>query len=270
VSRLLELVARPGPPPRPGGGLLIAWHAESGTALGFREWCDPAATRLAAAFADEADLAVIEQATVAFAQARAGSDHSAAEVAADLVALVRLAWPSGGHDWTGSVDPVGLLARALGAWASERVAVVCSIDCTDPVTGLVTAQFLERRLHELHAQCEALAISPPVAFGSIVVQLGLGAAAASERVGIRIAAGRILTERFQAGETVAALRSSRTSSRLAAVMPAYGISRAMADVRTDFSDLPCEGGVEVAIGRLAFGSDAGATFAALTGSVVRG
>jgi hypothetical protein len=57
---------------------------------------------------------------------------------------VRLAWPSAGYEWDGWIDPLGLLARALGAWAAERVAVASSVDCVDPATGLVAARFLER------------------------------------------------------------------------------------------------------------------------------
>jgi hypothetical protein len=148
------------------------------------------------------------------------------------------------------------------------VAVASSVDCVDPSTGLVTARFLERRLHELHAQCDALAISPPLTFGSVVVQLGLGAVAAPERVGVRVAAGRILAERFRAGETVAALSSSRTTSRMAAVMPAYGVHRAVADVRNDLADLAQGEGVVLAVGRVPFGDTAGATYAALVRSTV--
>jgi hypothetical protein len=175
TSRLLELVVGRDAGPPPHDGLLADWYRESGAAIAFDEWCDPAARHLAAVFASAADLAVIEGAVVAFAQARAGADHSAADVAGDLVALVRLAWPSAGHEGGGWIDPLGVLARALGAWAAERVAVASSVDGVDPATGLVTARFLERRLHELHAQCDALAISPPLTFGSVVVQLGLGA-----------------------------------------------------------------------------------------------
>lgn len=266
ASRLLELVASPGPLPGPDDEFLADWYRESSPGISFDEWCDPAARRLASVFAVEADLSVIEDAVVAFAQARAGSDHSAGEVAADLVALVRLAWPTAGHEWNGWIDPVGLLARALGAWAVERVAVASSVDCTDPATGLVTAAFLERRLHELHAQCDALAISPPVTFGSVVVQLGLSAVPASERMGVRVAVGRALTARFQAGETVAALASSRTWSRMAAVMPSYGIDRAMADVRADLAELPQLVDAVVTVGRTAFGRTARATFTALAGT----
>jgi hypothetical protein len=268
ASRLLELVARPCTPPPPGDGLTIDWYRESGATICFDEWCDPAARHLAAVFESAADLAAIEDAVVVFAQARAGSDHTAAEVAADLVALVRLAWPSAGHEWNGWVDPLGLLARALGAWAAERVAVASSVDCVDPATGLVTARFLERRLHELHAQCDALAISPPMTFRSVVVQLGLSAVAASERMCVRVAAGRVLAGRFRAGETVAALGSTRTATRMAAVMPAYGVDRAMAAVRADLADLAQLGGVELAVGRLPFGDDARTTFATLAGAPV--
>lgn len=253
-------------PPR--DELLADWFRESGTPIDFDEWCDPAARRLGAVFGPGAELATVEEAVVAFAQARAGADHTAEDVAADLVALVRLAWPTVGHEWDGWIDPLGLLARALGAWAAERVAVASSVDCVDPSTGLVTARFLERRLLELHAQCEALAISPPLTFGSVVVQLGLGVVAAPERTGVRVAAGRILAGRFRAGETVAALSSSRTTSRMAAVMPAYGVHRAVADVRNDLADLAQGEGVVLAVGRVPFGDDAGATYTALVRSTV--
>jgi hypothetical protein len=271
-SRLLALAVGRDGRPRPDDAhvdaFLVDWHRASGTSIGFDEWCDPAARYLAAVFGPGADLAVIEEAVVAFAQARAGADHSAAAVAGDLVALARLAWPSSGHEWDGWIDPLGLLARALGAWAAERVAVASSVDCVDPATGLVTARFLERRLQELHAQCDALAISPPLAFGSVVVQLGLGAVAASERVAVRVAAGRILAQRFRAGETVAALSSSRTMCRMAAVMPAYGVDRALADVRSGLAGMAKGEGVEQAVGRVPFGATAGSTFTALMHSPV--
>jgi hypothetical protein len=263
ASRLLELVGRSAPPHRPVEGLIADWYAASGTAVTFGEWCDPAARRLADVFEREGHLADIEQAVVAFARARAGADHCAADLVADLVALVRLAWPTAEHEWDRWIDPLGLLARALGAWAAERVAVAASVDCTDPVTGLVTARFLERRLRELHAQCDALAISPSVTFGSVVVQLELSAVAASERMGVRVAAGRILASRFRAGETVAALGSSRSTSRMAAVMPAYGIDRALVEAREALDDLTQVDGVGIAVGRAPFADDAAATFATL-------
>jgi hypothetical protein len=271
ASRLLELVVGPDPglPSHDGlVGLLAAWYRESGAAIGFDEWCDPATRRLGAVFVSDAPVTVVEDAVVAFAQARAGADHPAGDVAGDLGALVRLAWPSAGHEWEGWIDPLGLLARALGAWAAERVAIASSVDCVDPATGLVAAGFLERRLRELHAQCEALAISPPLTFGSVVVQLGLSAVAASERVAVRVAAGRILAERFRTGETVAALGSSRATSRMVAVMPAYGVHRAMADVRSDLANLAQGEGVDLAVGRMPFGHDAGSTFTALVHSAV--
>ena len=272
ASRLLDLVVGRDAGPRPDDGrvdaFLVDWYRASGTAIGFDEWCDPAARHLGAVFGPGADLAVIEEAVVAFAQARAGADHGAGAVAGDLAALARLAWPTAGHEWDGWIDPLGLLARDLAAWAAERVAVASSVDCVDPATGLVTARFLERRLHELHAQCDALAISPPLTFGSVVVQLGLGAVAASERVAVRIAAGRILAERFRAGETVAALTSSRTTCRMAAVMPAYGVHRALADVRSGLASMAMGEGVELAVGRVPFGAAAGSTFTALVHSPV--
>src|SRR5262249_4913554 len=93
-TRLLSLVDRSGPPPRPVGGLLQDWYLASGTSLPFAEWADPATDQLAGAFARGADLVEVEQAVVAFAEARAGAEHPAEAVAADLVALVRLAWPT--------------------------------------------------------------------------------------------------------------------------------------------------------------------------------
>ena len=272
VSRLHELVVRsgphPGPPPRPGDGLLTDWYLEAGARIDFAEWCDPATRSLAAVLASDADLAGVEEAVVAFAQARAGSDHTAPEVADDLVALVRVSWRTAGRGRTRRLDSLALLARALGAWAAERVAVASAVDCVDPVTGLVTARFLERRLHELHAQCEALAIAPRMTFASLVVQLELSAVAAPERIGVRVAAGRILGDRFRAGETVAALGSSRTASRLVAVMPAYGVDRAMVEVLADLGELAQVEGVEVTVGRVPFGNHAGATFAALADPTV--
>jgi hypothetical protein len=261
AARLLQLVGRSVPPRRPVGGLISDWYREAGTDLPLGEWADPATRRLADAFDGPADLVAVEAAVVAFAQARAGAGHPAEAVAADLVALVRVAWPSAGDLWSDWVDPVGLLARALGAWAAERETVLGCIDCTDPVTGLVSAAYLRARVHELHAQCRALAISPPATFGAVVVQLQLGAVTPPERIGVRVAAGRTLAARFRAGETVAALGSSR----LVAVMPAYGVDRAVGDVTTDLAGLAVPDGAGVTIGRRAFAPDAAATFESLAG-----
>lgn len=263
-SRLLALVDRSGSPPRQVSELIAHWHAGSGSDLAFDEWADPSTVQLAGAFESGADLYEVERAVVAFAQARAGAEHSAEAVAADLVALVRLAWPSGGRVWVDWVDPVGLLARALGAWAIERERGTACGDCVDPVTGLVSATFLRERLRELHGQCQAFAISPPVTFGAVVVQFELGGVAAPERIGVRVAAGRILAARFRAGETVAAL----SSSRLVAVMPAYGIDRAISAVTADLAELAALDGVGLTIGRLAFADDAPATFSSLAGTSV--
>lgn len=264
VSRLLSLVDRSAPPHRPVGGLLHRWYAASGTALLFDEWADPATRDLAAIFERSADVDTVEHAVVAFAQARAGSDHDVSAVTADLVALVRLAWPTGLGTWGEMVDPVGLLARALGAWAVEHTAAATCGDCVDTVTGLTTSHYLRERVRELHGQCQALAISPPMTFGALVVQLDTRAVTAPERMGVRVAAGRILASRFRAGETVAAL----TPARMAVVMPAYGLDRAVHDVTTDFAALAALDGVGVTIGRQAFASDAATTFTSLAGKPV--
>ena len=92
-----------------------------------------------------------------------------------------------------TLDPVGLVARALAAWAAEHTAVVSSASCVDPVTGLVNGGYLRARLRELHDQCGALAIAPPMTFGALVVQLELGAVRATERMSVRFGAGRTLT-----------------------------------------------------------------------------
>ena len=77
-------------------------------------------------------------------------------------------------------------------------------------------------------------------FGAVVVQLELGALRATERMGVRAAAGRVLASRFRAGETVAAL----SPSRMVVVMPAYGIDRAIRDVTADLAELAALDGVE--------------------------
>ena len=223
VSRLLSLVDRSAPPHRSVGGLINRWYAASGTALLFDEWADPAAGDLAAAFDRESDVRDVEDAVVAFAQARAGASHPVEAVTADLVALVRVAWPTGRGTWGETLDPVGLMARALGAWAAEHTAASSCSDCVDAVTGLASSGYVRERVRELHDQCRALAISPPMTFGAVVVQLELGALRATERMEVRAAAGRVLTARFRAGETVAAL----SPTRMVVVMPAYGIDRAI-------------------------------------------
>ena len=256
------LVDRSGPPHRSVGGLINRWYAASGTSLLFDEWADPAAGDLLAAFDGGSDVRRVEGAVVAFAQARAGSGHRVEDVTDDLVALVRLAWPSGRGTWGEVVDPIGLMARALAAWAAEHTAAASCTECTDAVTGLASSGYVRERVRELHDQCRALAISPPVTFGAVVVQLALGAVRATERMRVRVAAGRILTERFRAGETVAAL----SPSRMAVVMPAYGIERAIDAVTPDFADLAAVAGVGVTVGRMPFGADATSTYRSLAGT----
>ena len=263
ASLLLALVDRSGPPHRPVGGLLHGWYAASGTALRFDEWADPATERLARAFERRAPLGDVEAAIVAFAQARAGADHGVDAVTADLVALVQLAWPVGRGTWGEIVDPVGLLARALGAWAADHSAATSCAEWLDAVTGLVSVCYLRERLRELHDQCRALDISPTIAFGAVLVHLGFAPSVVPvERMGIRVAAGRLLTARFRAGETVAAL----DTSRLAVVMPAYGLDRGVNDVTSDFAGLAPLDGVDVTVGRTAFADEAPATLRALAGT----
>ena len=51
-------------------------------------------------------------------------------------------------------------------------------------------------------------------------------------------------------------------------MPAYGVVRAMVDVRNDLANLAKGEGVVLAVGRVPFGDDAGSTFTALVHSTV--
>jgi hypothetical protein len=265
ARRLRAVVGRSVPPQRPvGDDLLSRWYLSAGSALPFDEWADPATRHLAEAFVPGADLVAVEEAVVAFAQARAGAEHPAEALVGDLVALVRLAWPSSGNEWSDWIDPVGLMARALGAWAADRDSRTSGGDCIDPATGLASASFLRLRVRELHDQCRALDISAPNAFGALVVELELSAVAAPERVGIRVETGGILASRFRAGETVAALGSSR----LVAVMPAYGIGRAIDEVTADFAGRTPSGGVGVTVQRRYFADDPDATFQSLAGTSV--
>jgi hypothetical protein len=267
VSRLLSLVGRSECPPRPADGLLPAWHDASGTDLEFAEWCDPTARRLAEVLSTPTPSREVDVAVVEFAQARAGADHTAEAVAADLVALLHLVAgdpADTGARSTGCFDPVGLVARALAAWAAEQVAAVSTASCVDPVTGLVIGSFLQARLRELHAQCDALAISPPMTFGSLVVQLDLSTVDAPDRMNARVTLGRVLALVFDAGETVAVLGPTR----FVAVMPAYALDRAEGDVQLALAQRPELADVAVAIDRLAFGDDADATWRSLAGTRV--
>ncbi len=259
AMRLLALVGRSAPPHRPVGELLQRWHATSGTDLLFDEWADPAAERLAGAFDRGADLAAVEQAVTGFAEARAGAAHDVDAVTADLVALVRLAWPSGRGTWADAVDPLGLLARALSAWATGQAAARSCTGCVDAATGLVTADFLRERVRELHAQCRALAIAPQVTFAALVVELAAHPDAAVDRMGLRVAVGRLLARRFGRGETVAVVGRSR----FVVVMPAYGVDRAVTDVGAELLALA---GADITICRCAFGVDAAATFGSVAGT----
>ena len=257
--RLLALVDRSAPPHRPVGELLRRWYATSGSDLVFDEWADPATERLAGAFGRGAGLAAVEQAVVAFAEARGGAGHDVDAVRADLVALVRLAWPSGRGTWADAVDPVGLLALALSAWAAEAAAASSCAGCVDVATGLVTADFLRERVRELHAQCRAMAIAPQVTFAALVVQLSPRSSAAIDRMGLRVAVGRLLARRFDRGETVATVGDAR----FVVVMPAYGVDRAATDMA---GELGAFDDVDIALSRRAFGADAATTFRSLAGT----
>jgi hypothetical protein len=81
---------------------------------------------------------------------------------------------------------------------------------------------------------------------------------------VRTAAGRVLTARFRAGETVAAL----SPSRMAVVMPAYGLDRAVPAVTADLAELAALDRVDVTVGRVPFGDDADATVRSLGGTSV--
>ena len=262
VTRLLSIVSRSECPPRPADELLATWHEASGTTLPFPEWCDPTARRLAAALCEPQGPRRIDAAVVAFAQARAGADHAAEAVATDLVALLRLV--DGRKNRMSPHDPVGLLARALAAWAAEQVAVVSTASCVDPVTGLVNGGFLRARLRELHAQCDALAIAPSMAFGSLVLRLDMGAVPAPDRMSARFGVGRTLLRVFRAGETVAVL----STSRFVAVMPAYALDRAEGDVQHALEQRVEPAGAPVTIDRRPFGDDANGTWCSLAGTRV--
>lgn len=267
MSRLVSLVSRSECPPRPADELLAEWHEASGTSLPFPEWCDPTARSLAATVSEFRGPRMVDAAVVAFAQARAGADHTAEEVAADLTALVRLVGTRAADDVPAperELDPVALVARALAAWAAEQVAVVSTASCIDPVTGLVNGGFLLARLRELHAQCDALAIAPPMTFGSLIVQLDLGGVPISDRMSARMAAGRALRHVFRAGETVASL----SSTRLVAVMPAYALDRAQGDLQLALAPRPELAGVAVTIERRAFGDTVEGTWSSLAGTPV--
>jgi hypothetical protein len=261
ASRLLQLVDRSAPPHRPVGGLLFRWYAASGTDLLFDEWADPATVALAASFDRDADLADIEEAIVAFAQARAGADHGPEAVSADLIALVQLGWPTGRGTWGDAIDPIGLLARALGAWAVEHAATSHCGDCVDAATGLVTASYLRERVRELHDQCRACDLSPAVSFGAVIVQLDTQALSVTARMGVRVAVGRRLAERFRNGETVATIGSNR----MAVVMPTYGIERAAYQLTSDLAELTALDGVSLSVRRVPFATTPAETYRNVVG-----
>jgi hypothetical protein len=275
-SRLVSLVSRSECPPRPADELLAEWHEASGTSLPFAEWCDPPARHLAATLTEMCGPRVVDAAVVAFAQARAGADHPAEEVAADLIALVRLVGARSADRAPAPSqvtrprspdtvpNPVALVARALAAWAAEQVAVVSTASCIEPVTGLVNGGFLRARLVELHEQCEALAIAPSMAFGSLVVLLDLNGTSLPEQMSARVATGRALRLVFRAGETVAALHATR----LVAVMPAYALDRARGDLQLALAQRSELAGITVAIDRRAFADDVDGTWSSLSGTPV--
>lgn len=294
LSRLRSLIGRPACPPRSADEHLSRWFEASGSSLSFQEWCDPAVQDLAAAAAPSrgyAELESLDGAVVEFAQARAGADHPADSIAADIVALLQtldMVSPPGGPgqdmsppDLVGPATAVGtgrtiqdghercreavsLVARALTAWATAQVEVVSAGACTDPVTGLVTGSFLRARLRELHAQCDALAITPQVTFGSLVVQLDGSARLLPERMAARVAVGRTLKSLFTGGETVAAIGSRR----FVIVMPAYALRQAESDLTealTGRAEAGEELGMPVQIAREAFAANVETTWRSLAG-----
>ena len=157
-----------------------------------------------------------------------------------------------------------MMARAMGAWAEEHTATESCGRCLDPLTGLVTAPYLRERVRELHDQCGALAIAPQMTFGALVVELDHRSATSIERVGTRVAFARLLAARFRGGETVATVGADR----LVAIMPAYGIDRAVQDVTADLAGCDGADGVGVTLSRLAFSGDAATTFDVLAGTTV--
>jgi hypothetical protein len=258
AARLVSLVNRPVSPPRPVDELLARWHEASGSSLPFDEWCDPMARHLARVLRDEDRSRVIDAAVVTFAQARAGAEHGAEDVAADLTALLGLV---GAPPAEPTLDRMALVTRALAAWANERVAETTAASCIDPVTGLVNGGYLRPRLQEIHAQCEGLAIAASSAFGALVVRLGLAGASTQDRMAAPMAVGRAMRLAFQVGETVAVIRPAR----LVAVMPAYALDRGHRDLAALLADRPQLADVPVSIHRQAFGDNADATWWALAG-----
>jgi hypothetical protein len=205
---------------------------------------------------------MVDAGVVAFAQARAGADHPAEAVAADLAALLQLV--DAKRNPGSPLDPVGLVVRALATWAAEQVAGASTASCVDPVTGLVNGGYLRARLRELHAQCDALAIAASMAFGSLVVQLDLGAVPAPDRMSARSGVGRTLLTVFRTGETAAVL----SASRFVAVMPAYALDRAADDLEIALRERIELAGAPVSIDRRPFGDDANDTWCSLSGTRV--
>jgi hypothetical protein len=226
-----------------------------------------AAAKTATAAKTEVEVEVerqrhVDAAVVAFAQARAGADHTAEAVAADMVAVLALVDAQTGG--ASPRDPVGLVARALAAWATEQVAAVSTASCIDPVTGLVNGGYLRARLRELHAQCKALSISPSIAFGALVLRLDFDLVPPTYRLSARVGVGRTIMNFFRSGETVAAL----SSCLVAAVMPAYALERAESDVQIVLSQQAELAEVQVTIDRQLFGDDATDTWSSLVGTRV--
>ena len=137
-------------------------------------------------------------------------------------------------------------------------------ELTVRVTGLASAGYVRERVRELHDQCRGLAISPPVTFGAVVVQLAFGLLVATERITVRVAVCRRLADRFRSGETVGVVGPSR----LVVLMPAYGIEHAIEHVRSDLADLAAIDEVEVVVSRVSFSEDHATTFRSLAGASV--
>lgn len=269
LSRLRSLISRSSCPPRPADEFLLTWHTASGSKLRFQEWCDPATQYVAMVVRTVSPVqrgmatSEVDRAVIQFAQARAGADYSAAEVAADVVALFQVVTPGRPALRTAPIpqEAIGVVARALTAWATTHVEAAAVSSCTDPVTGLVTGGFLRGRLRELHAQCDALVISPSSTFGCLVLQVVVSDPVAPARMAARITVGRVLNHLFTSGETVAALGPER----FVVVSPAYALDDSEGAVREALSS-EMEPGVVATVTRQSFADNPEATWQSLAGT----
>lgn len=152
------------------------WRSSSRARLGLsrRQWHHPATLDLVDAITQGVDLT---EALRAVGEARAGAGLSLDETLADLNVLAELI-PSSAltdartpDDALRRVDTWRAASVAGTAWAESFYGGVLAPACIDPLTGLVTGNYLEARLAQLYRQAAATGRRPDQRHVLVVIEV---------------------------------------------------------------------------------------------------